>query len=115
MDVRGARDANWGEPYRDLDSETKSDFAFAPNLFQLRLMPTVLRNGPYRFFFYAGDRHEPPHVHVERDQNKAKFWIEPVTYQSSNGFKRSELLVIYRLISEHQALLLQRWHEYFGE
>lgn len=30
-------------------------------------MPTVLRVGPYRFFFYAGDRSEPAHVHVERD------------------------------------------------
>ena len=26
-------------------------------------MPTVLRHGPYRFFFYSGDRDEPPHVH----------------------------------------------------
>jgi hypothetical protein len=28
-------------------------------------MPTVLRSGPYRFFFYSADRGEPPHVHVE--------------------------------------------------
>ena len=30
-------------------------------------MPTILREGPYRFFFYASDREEPLHVHVERD------------------------------------------------
>jgi len=36
-------------------------------------MPTALRIGPYRFFFYAGDRDEPPHVHVEREQCIAKF------------------------------------------
>ena len=41
-------------------------------------MPTILRIGPYRFFFYAGDRDEPPHIHVERDDNIAKFWIGPV-------------------------------------
>jgi peptide-methionine (S)-S-oxide reductase len=29
-------------------------------------MPTVLRIGPYRCFFYAGDREETPHIHVER-------------------------------------------------
>ncbi|MGH8747327.1 MAG: DUF4160 domain-containing protein, partial [Burkholderiales bacterium] len=34
-------------------------------------MPTALRKGPYRFFFYAGDRNEPVHVHVERDDNVA--------------------------------------------
>ena len=28
-------------------------------------MPTILRVGPYRFFFYASDRAEPMHVHVE--------------------------------------------------
>ena len=41
-------------------------------------MPTVLRRGPYRFFFYSSDRAEPPHVHVERDENLAKFWLDPV-------------------------------------
>jgi hypothetical protein len=41
-------------------------------------MPTVLRSGPYRFFFYTGDGGEPPHVHVERDDCEAKFWLDPV-------------------------------------
>jgi hypothetical protein len=41
-------------------------------------VPTVLRAGPYRFYFYSGDRDEPPHVHVARDANEAKFWLEPV-------------------------------------
>ncbi len=34
-------------------------------------MPTVLRSGPYRFFFYASDRDEPVHIHVERDEKVA--------------------------------------------
>jgi hypothetical protein len=38
-------------------------------------MPTVLRMGPNRIFFYAGDRNEPPHVHVEHDDSLAKFWL----------------------------------------
>jgi len=25
-------------------------------------MPTVLRIGPYRFYFYAGDRNEPEYI-----------------------------------------------------
>ncbi len=36
-------------------------------------MPTVLRSGPYSFHFYSNDAAEPPHVHVERDENTAKF------------------------------------------
>ena len=45
------------------------------------IMPTVLRIGPYRFFFYAGDRDEPPHMHVERDEQIAKFWLVPMRVQ----------------------------------
>jgi hypothetical protein len=41
-------------------------------------MPTVLRVGPYRFFFYAGDRDEPAHIHVEREDKVAKFWLDPI-------------------------------------
>jgi uncharacterized protein DUF4160 len=37
-----------------------------------RPVPTVHREGPYRFFFYSADRSEPSHVHVERDANRAK-------------------------------------------
>jgi hypothetical protein len=78
-------------------------------------MPTVLRAGPYRVFFCAGDRHEPPHAHVERDSSKAKYWLEPVALVSSRGFSRGELMAIYRLISSHQAVLLEKWNEYFGD
>src|SRR5438270_11724045 len=31
-------------------------------------LPSVLRSGPYRFFFYSADQDEPPHIHVERDR-----------------------------------------------
>jgi len=54
-------------------------------------------------------------VHVERDRSKAKFWLEPVALESSNGFSRGELMGIYRLISEQQAILLEKWHDYFGD
>ena len=40
-------------------------------------MPSVLILGPYRFFFFAGDHVEPPHVHVERDDCVAKFCLFP--------------------------------------
>ena len=38
-------------------------------------MPTILKKGPYRFFFYAGDKDEPRHVHVERDDKIANFGL----------------------------------------
>jgi len=77
-------------------------------------MPTILRIGPYRFFFYAGDRDEPVHVHVERDDKLAKFWVEPVRLQSSGGFGRSELSKIEKIVGEHQGAIVEAWHDYFG-
>jgi hypothetical protein len=77
-------------------------------------MPTVLRAGPYRFFFYAGDREEPAHVHVEREEKVAKLWLDPVRLQDSGGFSRSELNRVRQLVQHHQHRLLEAWHEYFG-
>ena len=54
-------------------------------------MPAILRAGPFRFFFYASDRGEPPHVHVERDNRIAKFWLDPVRLQRAGGLRRHEL------------------------
>jgi len=76
-------------------------------------MPTVLRIGPYRFFFYAGDRDEPPHVHVEHDRKNAKFWLAPPRLQRTKGFARHELRVIEKLINEHQESLMEAWDEHF--
>src|ERR1017187_8338613 len=80
----------------------------------LRSLPSVLRAGPYRFFFYSADRGEPPHVHVEREEGTAKFWLEPVRLEKSRGFGRVELGRIQRLVEENAAFLLRLWHEYFG-
>jgi hypothetical protein len=77
-------------------------------------MPTVMRIGPYRFFFYSGDWHEPHHVHVERDDAKAKFWLDPVRLDRSIGFGSSELNRMQKLVSQHVAELRRSWDEYFG-
>ena len=76
-------------------------------------MPTVLRAGRFRFFFYAGDGGEPPHVHVERDDCEAKFWLDPVRVDRSRGFRRKEINRIRELIEEHQEQLLEGWNEFF--
>ncbi len=76
-------------------------------------MPTVLREGPYRFFFYASDHTEPQHVHVERDDRVAKFWLDPVRLQKSGGLTRSEIRQIARIIEKNQTVLMEAWDGYF--
>lgn len=77
-------------------------------------MPTVLRVGPYRFFFYSGDGNEPPHIHVERDDRTAKIWLDPVRMDRSSGYPAKELREVERLVTEHQMTLTEAWNEFFG-
>jgi hypothetical protein len=78
-------------------------------------MPTALRHGPYRFFFHAGDRDEPPHVHVERERMVAKFWLEPVRLSRSGDFGRKELWRIESVVTEHRDQMLEAWNEFFTD
>ena len=75
-------------------------------------MPTVLRVGPYRFFFYAGDKDEPLHIHVERDDKVAKFWVDPVRLQRGRGFGRTEIAKIRKIIEQNRTKLMEAWDEY---
>ncbi|MGA1824891.1 MAG: DUF4160 domain-containing protein [bacterium] len=77
-------------------------------------MPTALKIGPYRFFFYANDRDEPMHIHIEREDMISKFWLDPVRLQESGGFKRSEILKIQRLVEKNKKVLMEAWNEYFN-
>ena len=78
-------------------------------------MPTALRIGPYRFFFYAGDGDEPPHIHIERDNSTAKFWLDPVRLQRSRGFSGHELGRIQKIVEENRQQLLGSWNDFFGD
>lgn len=64
-------------------------------------MPTIIREGPYRFHFYSRENGEPPHIHVARDDFEAKFWLEPVSLASNFGFNKNELKMIRRLVDKH--------------
>src|SRR3989454_1339799 len=77
--------------------------------------PTILRIGPYRIYFVSHDVYEPPHVHVDRDDESAKFWLAPVALASNLGFTTVELRRVQRLVVEHESRLLEAWNEYFGE
>ena len=70
-------------------------------------MPTVLRVGPYRFFLFAGDRDQPPHIHVEREDKLAEFWLDPVRLQSSDWYTHHEIIRIQKIVGEYQTQLME--------
>ena len=77
-------------------------------------MPVVHREGPYRFFLYMGDGIEPPHIHVERDNFKAKFWLSPVAIADEGRFRSVEINRIARIIEARQEQFLGAWNDRFG-
>ncbi len=83
-------------------------------MLEFSAMPTVLRSGPHRFYFYSHEPNEPPHVHVDRDDLSAKFWLDPVGVARNFGFPARELNTIESVIEEHRIEFLEAWNGYFG-
>ena len=77
-------------------------------------MPTALRIGPYRFFFFSNEGDEPVHIHFQRERALAKFWLRPILLAGSSGFQPQELRRIQRHVEGNQDVLIEAWNDYFG-
>ena len=69
--------------------------------------------GPYRMYFYSHEPNEAPHIHVDRDDQSAKFWLDSVALARNLGFGPTELRRIHRLVVENRNFLLEIWYEHF--
>jgi hypothetical protein len=78
-------------------------------------MPTVLRIKGYRFFFFSNEGDEPIHIHIEKAENYAKFWLDPVSIAVDFGFNSKQLREINLLIEENLELIKEKWDEYFNK
>ena len=76
-------------------------------------MPTILRVGCYRFYFFSNEGQEPPHVHVKAGSDEAKFWLEPPSLAANYGFQARELNRIASIVEEHQEEFREAWYAYF--
>jgi hypothetical protein len=50
---------------------------------------------------------------VDRDDQSAKFWLDPVALARNLGFGPAELRRIHRLVTENRNFLLEKWYEHF--
>ncbi len=76
-------------------------------------MPTILRIKGFRFFFYSND-HTPIHIHVEKDNKTAKFYLNPVELERSRGFNAKEIKELRKLVNDNFELFKNKWNEYFN-
>jgi hypothetical protein len=77
------------------------------------MAPTLLREGPYRIFFFLNEGNEPAHVHVQEGKKSAKFWLEPLALASSKHFPAHQLAELTRIISRNRERFLEVWNVRF--
>ncbi len=76
-------------------------------------MPTILRVGQYRIFFYSDEGNEPTHAHIESAEKRAKFWLVPIELTWNDGYRSGELKEIEAILNEHLSTLVREWNDYF--
>jgi hypothetical protein len=77
-------------------------------------MAEVFRKLGFVFFFYSNEGDEPMHIHVRKAGGFAKFWIEPVDLEFSQGLKVSEIRKAEELVLENLETIKNKWNEVFG-
>jgi hypothetical protein len=77
-------------------------------------MPTVLRWGPYRAFFYSNEGGEPALIHVRSGDKEAKFWLHDLTVAINAGFPAHEIGDMIRHLKVNRDFLLKAWNEHVG-
>jgi len=77
-------------------------------------VPKILRIGQFRFFFYSEEGTEPPHVHIEAAEKRAKYWLKPIEQAWNDGFRTGELKTIEKVLAENIHSLLEAWYAFFA-
>jgi hypothetical protein len=78
------------------------------------MAPTVVRDGPFRLFFFS--REEPRiHVHVAHPDGEAKFWLTPSVHLAANiGLSETQLRQAQTVVENHLPEIEDAWHRHFG-
>ena len=80
-------------------------------------MPKVFDWKGHRFHFFSneGDQLEPMHVHIQKGQFRAKFWLKPYVSLAQNyGFSAKELNEFKKVVEENSTLIEEKWNEHFS-
>ena len=78
------------------------------------MAPTVVRDGPFRLFFFS--REEPRiHVHVAHPDGEAKFWLTPSVHLAmSTGLSSRQLTEAQAVVTVHLKEIQDAWQHHFG-
>jgi len=81
-------------------------------------MPTILFFNGWRFFFYSNEGNEPIHIHVQKAEMEAKYWILVDSYEIKEAFSYnlspSNKREIKKLIYLNLDYIIEKWNEIHG-
>jgi hypothetical protein len=82
----------------------------------VKAVPVVFHHRGFRFFFYSneGTPREPIHIHVEKDNVEAKFWLKPeVRVAYNDGHDARTLRELLEIIEDNKDRIERAWNEFF--
>ena len=78
------------------------------------MSPTVVRDGPFRLFFFSREEARI-HVHVVHPDGEAKFWLTPsVSVATSTGLSQRQLGEAHIVVEAHLTEIRNAWNRHFG-
>ena len=77
-------------------------------------MPTLFIIDGLRFFFFSNEGNEPLHIHVEKGERYAKFWLTPIALEYHYKFSTPELRKIRKVIEKREVEIKEKWNAYFN-
>lgn len=78
------------------------------------MVPTVLKEGSFRLFFFSREEVRV-HVHVAHPDGEAKFWLTPtVALATSVGLSENQLRQAHALVEKHLEEIQNAWNCHFG-
>ena len=76
-------------------------------------MPTILMVWGWRFFFYANERNEPIHIHCQKAEAEAKYWLDVESFEAveahSYNMSPSDKRTVRKIIFEHFDYIVSEW------
>lgn len=80
-------------------------------------MPVVFRHRGFRFHFFSneGFPREPEHIHVQKGDADAKFWLYPtISVARNQGFSAKELAELLKQVEQRRDEIERAWNDHFG-
>lgn len=76
-------------------------------------MPTIHREGNYKFRFYSNENNEPPHIHVWSPNGQMKVWLNvDLDIDECYNIPRHEWGKILEIIAENKKTFLKKWYDF---